>query len=119
MPSITVLSDNPEPDNATVDSNTAQTKQKPLIEEILDSSENNSSLQNESIQKIEPLIQNDVSTTNKKVLIEEIQCPVSSMAPTTTELPNTSTDEKTGTSEIQENQTQAGNDNSNKISKLK
>ncbi|RUS85520.1 hypothetical protein EGW08_006728, partial [Elysia chlorotica] len=114
MPSITVLPDNPEPDSSPVDNSSAQTKQKPLIEEIFDSSDNNSSLQTESVQKIEPLIENDVPATNKKILIEEIQSPVLSTTETANQPLETSTDSSNGTSKHEENEAQVDNDNNNR-----
>ncbi|GFR66335.1 dynein assembly factor 1, axonemal [Elysia marginata] len=109
MPSITVLSDNPEPSSGTANTSPAQTRQRPLIEEIPDSSENNSSSQSESIDKKEIFITENVHSVDKKVLIEEVE---SSAPPTTTDL------SKNDTKQDEENkENQFGNENNNKTQK--
>ena len=114
MPSITVLSDDIDSQcSDSAKSNTAQAKQKPLIEEILDTSENNSSHQNESLYKIESPTENDASTSNKKILIEEIECPVSSAPPASTQLSN----EKTSIIP-QNSDTQGADQNNSQMGKL-
>ncbi|GFO28028.1 dynein assembly factor 1, axonemal-like [Plakobranchus ocellatus] len=97
MPSITVLSDTPETDNSSaahLNTSPSQAKQKPLIEEILDSSENNSSLKDEALdpKEIDKSNESDTSSVSKKVLIEEIQVEDSktSTPPAETQLSTTS-----------------------------
>lgn len=108
MPSITVLSDNPDSSSANVNSNneTAQTKQRPLIEEIPDSSVNNSSFQSESLDKKDKHIDDENVESSKKILIEEIEAPVSSTLPASTSLSECENEEN--------KENQVGNENNNK-----